>query len=147
MKHLFGQTIITRHVYPTGPFKLSNPRSLKNTSFFISPKCCFTYIIIDELSMVSQVQIAWIDRRLRQAPGKTAEPLEGMSMIMTGDFRQLPPVGGRPLHTLDPKDQLNQEGFQAYRQFTEVCYEKGSLAFSLSTLRNMICAVIGCCGY
>ena len=40
LKHLFGQTIITRHVYPTGPFKRSIPRSLKNTSFFISPKCC-----------------------------------------------------------------------------------------------------------
>ena len=43
LKHLFGQTIITRHVYPTGPFKLSNTRSLKNTSFFISPKCCFKW--------------------------------------------------------------------------------------------------------
>ena len=41
LKHLFGQTIIIRHVYPTGLFKLSNPHSLKNTSFFISPKCCF----------------------------------------------------------------------------------------------------------
>ena len=46
MKHLFGQTIITRHVYPTGPFKLSNPRSLKNTSFFISPKCCYSRLRI-----------------------------------------------------------------------------------------------------
>ena len=42
------------------------------------------YIIIDELSMVSQVQMAWIDRRLCQATGKTTEPLEGMSVIMTG---------------------------------------------------------------
>ena len=41
-------------------------------------------------------------------------------MITTGDFGQLPPVGDRPLYTLDPKDQLNQEGFQTYRQFTEV---------------------------
>ena len=40
-------------------------------------------------------------------------------MIMTGDFGQMPLVGGRPLYTLDPKDQLNQEGFYAYRQFTE----------------------------
>ena len=40
MKHLFGQKNITRHVYSTGPFKLSSPRSLQNTSFFIPPKCC-----------------------------------------------------------------------------------------------------------
>ena len=25
--------------------------------------------------------------------------------------------------------------------------KKGPVAFSLSTLRNMICAVLGCCGY
>ena len=78
------------------------------------------YIITDELSKVSQVQMTWIDRRSRQATGKTAEPSGGMSMIMTGDFGQLPPVGGKPLYTLDPKDQLNQEGFQAYPTFTEV---------------------------
>ena len=78
------------------------------------------YISIHELFMVSQVKMAWINRRLRQATGKTAGSLGGMSMLMTGNFEQLPPVGGRPLYTLDPKDQLNQEGFQAYRQFTEV---------------------------
>ena len=36
------------------------------------------YIIIDELSTVSQVQMAWIDRRLRQATGKTTEPFGGI---------------------------------------------------------------------
>lgn len=78
------------------------------------------YVIIDELSTVSQAQMAWVDRRLRQATGKTTVPFGGVSIAMTGDPGQLPPVGGRPLHALDPKDQLNQEGFQAYRQFTAV---------------------------
>ena len=76
------------------------------------------YIIIDELSMASQAQMAGVDRRLRRATGKTTVPFGGVSIIMTGDPGQLPPVGGRPLHALDPKDQLNQEGFQAYRQLT-----------------------------
>lgn len=39
---------------------------------------------------------------------------------MSGDPRQLPPVGGKPLHALDPMDQLNQERFQAYRLFQGV---------------------------
>ncbi|CAN0557378.1 unnamed protein product, partial [Laminaria digitata] len=78
------------------------------------------YLVIDELSMVSQAQFAWVGRRLRQATGKTEELFGGMSVIMTGDPGQLPPVGGRALHAKDPRDQLNQEGFQAYRSFRNV---------------------------
>ena len=43
-----------------------------------------------------------------------------MFKITTRDFGQLPPVGGKPLYTLDPKDHLNQEGFKAYPQFSGV---------------------------
>lgn len=77
-------------------------------------------IIIDEISMVIQVKMAWMDRRLRHATGKTAKPFGGLSIAITRDPGRLPPVGGRSLHALESKDQLNQEGFQAYRQFTGV---------------------------
>jgi ATP-dependent exoDNAse (exonuclease V) alpha subunit len=78
------------------------------------------YLVIDELSMVSQSQFAWVDRRLRQATGKTDTIFGGISVIMTGDPGQLPPVCGRALYAGDPKDQLSQEGFSAYRSFRHV---------------------------
>ena len=77
------------------------------------------YIIVDELSMVSQAQFAWVDRRLRQATGKD-EAFGGLSIVMTGDPGQLPPVGGTPLHKLAPQSALNQEGFFGYTLFVDV---------------------------
>ena len=45
------------------------------------------YLIIDEYSMVGANS-----RRLRQATGKTQELFGGISIILAGDFKQLPPV-------------------------------------------------------
>ena len=70
--------------------------------------------------MVSQSQFAWVDRRSRQATGRTDEVFGGICVIMTGDPGQLPPVCGRALHAGHPKDQLSQEGFSAYRSFGHV---------------------------
>ena len=78
------------------------------------------YLVIDELSMVSQSQFAWVDRRLRQTTGETDEVFGGICVIMTGDPGQLLPVCGRASHAGHPKDQLNQEGFSAYRSFRHV---------------------------
>ena len=78
------------------------------------------YLVIDELSMASQSQFAWVDRRLRQATGRTDEVFGGICVIMTGDPGQLLPVCGRALHAGHPNDQLSQEGFSAYRSFRHV---------------------------
>src|SRR4051794_10926378 len=51
------------------------------------------YIIIDEKSMVGCRMLSLIDLRLRQAtPERKDEPFEGKSVILFGDFGQLPPV-------------------------------------------------------
>ena len=34
-----------------------------------------------------------IDKRLRQASRKFSEPFGGFTVVMVGDFQQLPPVG------------------------------------------------------
>ena len=78
------------------------------------------YLVIDELSMVSQSQFAWVGRRLRQVTGRTDGVFGGICVIMTGDPGQLPPFCGRALHAGHPKDQLSQEGFSAYRSFRHV---------------------------
>ena len=77
------------------------------------------YIIIDELSMVSQAQFAWVDRRLRQGTA-VDEPFGGISVIMTGDLGQLQPVGGTPLYKQNPTAALNVEGYAAYSGFKDV---------------------------
>ena len=92
------------------------------------------HLIIDELSMVSQSQFAWVDRRLRQATGRTDEVFGGICVIMTGDPGQLPPVCGRALHAGHSKDQLSHEGFSAYRSFRHVLI---LLKFSVSSPRKM----------
>ena len=50
-------------------------------------------LAIDEKSMVSSLRLHQIDQRLRQAkPEKAKEPFGGISIMLMGDFAQLPPV-------------------------------------------------------
>ena len=55
------------------------------------------YLIIDEMSMLSLVNMFWLDIRLKEATGKKDTLFGGVSVIMLGDFAQLPPVGGKSL--------------------------------------------------
>ena len=50
------------------------------------------YLIVDEYSMVGALMLNKIDRRLRQATGKAQQLFGGISIILAGDFKQLPPV-------------------------------------------------------
>lgn len=51
-------------------------------------------LVIDEKSMVSALHLYMIDQRLRQAkPMKANEAFGGISVMIMGDFAQLPPVG------------------------------------------------------
>lgn len=70
--------------------------------------------------MLGQMTFAWIDKRLRQATGKHDELLGGVSVIMFGDFAQLPPVGDKPLFATVSNQQLSFHGYTVYRQFTTV---------------------------
>ena len=72
------------------------------------------YVIIDEVSMLGQRTFAWIDQRLRQTSGKHEYLFGGFSLILIGDFAQLPPVGDRPLYATDKPDS---HGHILYRQF------------------------------
>ena len=48
---------------------------------------------IDEKSMVSTTRLYQIDQRLKQAKPENADlPFGGMSVILMGDYAQLPPV-------------------------------------------------------
>lgn len=78
------------------------------------------YLIVDEMSMLGQRTMAWVDNRLRQATGRLDKPLGGISVILIGDFGQLPPVGDRPLYSQDPHHPIAQHGYSIYKLFTTV---------------------------
>lgn len=54
------------------------------------------YVLIEECSMLGGKTLCFVDRRLRQASGHLDKPFGGLSLILVGDFGQLPPVGDRP---------------------------------------------------
>ena len=56
------------------------------------------YLITDEMSMLGQRTLAWVDKRIQQATGKLNKPLGGISLMLLGDFAQLPPVGDKPIY-------------------------------------------------
>ena len=80
------------------------------------------YIIIDEMLMLGQRTFTWIDKRLRQATAKYDKPFGGMSIILIGDFAQLPPVGDKTLFS-NPSiinNESNDHGYILYKQFQTV---------------------------
>src|SRR2546421_8582995 len=80
-----------------------------------------SYIIIDEKSMVGRRMLAIIDRWLRQAfPEHNNEPFGGRSIILFGDFGQLPPVLDLPMYADTKRGSLSNSGIVAYKQFIEV---------------------------
>lgn len=91
------------------------------------------YLIIDEMSMVGRKLFGQIDRRLRQAfPHHGQEVFGGCSILLFGDFGQLPPVMDLPLYTTDSRSDLSDQGRTAYLQFdkafvlTEVMRQAGN---------------------
>lgn len=79
-----------------------------------------TYLIIDEMSMMGHRMMAMVDKRLRQATGMLHTPLGGMSVILIGDFAQLPPVGDKPLYCEEPRGALAIHGYNTYKLFSFV---------------------------
>ena len=57
------------------------------------------YIVIDEMSMLGQRSLLILDKRLRQLTGKGDKPFGGLSIILVGDFGQLPPVKDSPMYS------------------------------------------------
>ena len=75
------------------------------------------YLIVDEVSMLGQNMMVWVDKRLRQATSHLDVPFGGISVILIGDFAQLPPVGDRPLFA--PEGE-GSHGHTMYSLFTNV---------------------------
>ena len=77
-------------------------------------------LVIDEMSMVGRRFLGALDSRLRQVfPERQAEWFGGVSVVMMGDFGQLPPVLDLPMYSTVPGRGLSDVGkgaFAAFRQ-------------------------------
>jgi ATP-dependent DNA helicase PIF1 len=96
-------------------------------------------LVINEKSMIRQKTLFYIHKRLQEAkPGRADEPFNGMSIVLLGDWKQLPPVLDSPLYQ-DPSElqgrteaarkkdqekkaaakgqQFKAQGHQLYRKF------------------------------
>lgn len=60
-------------------------------------------VIIDEIFMVSEKHLRWIEKRLRDI-FTTQQPFGGKSVIAVGDFNQLPPVMALPVYSMRSSD-------------------------------------------
>uniref|UniRef100_A0A1X7UY52 ATP-dependent DNA helicase n=1 Tax=Amphimedon queenslandica TaxID=400682 RepID=A0A1X7UY52_AMPQE len=73
------------------------------------------YLIIDEMSMVWRKTFGIIDYRLRQAfPAKSQVLFGGCSILLLGDFGQLPPVMDLPIYTTVTRSDLSDQEYRAY---------------------------------
>src|SRR5204862_733506 len=84
------------------------------------------YIILDEKSMVGRRLFSKVDSRFRDGfPHRRNDYFGGCSMLMFGDFGQLPPVGDTPLFDLSQRDGTSDyvleanNGRDAYLSLTE----------------------------
>ncbi len=103
------------HLPTKGEFKQMEGNRLQQLQQAMSTT---RYIIIDEMSMVGRKVFGQIDRRLRQAfPHRAQEVFGGCSLLLFGDFGQLPPVMDLPLYTTDTRSELSDQGRTAYLQF------------------------------
>ena len=76
-------------------------------------------LIIDEKGMIGLGRLSQIDGRLREAkPEKADKPFGGMTLMISGDLRQLPPVGDIPLFRKEGITQKHhQRGRVLYQLF------------------------------
>ncbi len=110
-----GMTPLSLFHLPTRGFKELEGNRLNQLQQVMSS---IRYVIIDEMSMVGRKVFGQIDRRLRQAfPHHARQVFGGCSILLFGDFGQLPPVMDLPLYTTDTRSDLSDQGRTAYLEF------------------------------
>ena len=103
--------------------------------------------IIDEMSMISSLQLYWISRRLQEGKCNFEKDFGGVPTLFLGDFGQLAPVMGTPMWlptTASGKalPTIAKEGNKLYEKITTVLWltevrrQKGQFKDILLRLRN-----------
>ena len=78
----------------------------------------------------------WIDKRCRQATGKTDEVFGGISIILVGDPGQLPPVADKPLYH---SKLLSAIVFnEPFNKLMKICHINPSITTDVEILENLL---------
>ncbi|XP_057304469.1 ATP-dependent DNA helicase PIF5-like [Hydractinia symbiolongicarpus] len=125
-----GTTIHTAFGIPVGHFGKNLPRlNDKRRSTLRNKLSELKAIIVDEISMVSNLQLFYIHLRLIEIFACRDEiPFAGITVIACGDLYQLPPVQQRPVYADYKSDWLNLVHLWKLFEFaelTEVMRQKG----------------------
>ena len=91
-----GLVITTRRIEDAATFALLDKSLEKLAKKYNEVK----FVFIDEMSMIGCSMLCQIDRRLRQIT-KSNEPFGGLNVILSGDMRQLAPIGDKSLESDD----------------------------------------------
>ncbi len=89
----------------------------KWAAFRVHPERVF--IVLDEMSLCGQESLFWIDSRARQATGQN-KPFGGFSLILAGDFGQLPPVEDHAMFEEPGNYARRVRGLGLYSLFNDV---------------------------
>ena len=77
-------------------------------------------LMIDEKSMMGQEMFWMINERLKEArPHHKDKPFGNLSMVLLGDWKQLPPVADTPLYDAESK---KPRGYNLYQLFNKVVF-------------------------
>ncbi len=107
-----------------------------------NPQQCF--IVIDEMSLCGQQGLFWIDSRCRQATGKNL-PFGGFSIILCGDFGQLPPVEDQPIFDTTKQTRVNIAARGLYKMFDNVVILKQNMRCKNKRWKDFLLRVRDCC--
>ena len=100
-------------------------------------------VIMDEKSMCGLGRLSQVHRRLCQAKEST-EPFGGLTFVLCGDIRQLPPVQDLAIYSQEGGELAQREGRELYKLFdisirlTESHRQKGDPVFA-EQLEQMAC--------
>jgi hypothetical protein len=85
-----------------------------------------TVIIIDEVSMMTLAQLHELDLSLRKSTDLPLLEFGGITIVLSGDFYQMPPVGSSMMY-LKPQikegsSDVSTLGYKLWKKFTNVIY-------------------------
>ncbi|KAL8588676.1 hypothetical protein ACOMHN_046448 [Nucella lapillus] len=84
-------------------------------------------LVIDEKSMIGQKTFFHVSERLKEAkPHRASEPFGGLTVVLLGDWKQLPPVFDSPLYHnpcgSKSRTKAGAAGYNVYRLFKDVIF-------------------------
>ena len=112
-----GQTLHSAAQLPIREYRDLQGDSLQRLQLRLEGK---RFLIVDEMSMIGHKMLSSLDNRLRAGTGKEDIPFGGMSVILMGDFGQLPPVGDKPMYVTGNGSVVSDHGHSLYLMFDSV---------------------------